>query len=549
MSNDEKEDASAAAVATEPKATVVILPPRETVPSSISVEETESWTTTDGTPAVDTSMDAALAAALAQEEGEEIAAPSTPSYTVATASAPWQYDDLHPTCYMCREPFHPLNRKHHCRYCGNVVCHNCSSKKALIPPSRIVLAPVTGKKAKPPDYTATVSFSPNPDPDRMLTYVATNNNDVSASSILPSGEGEQLLYGRGLEERFQLAREPLRVCHPCHAALQPLQEELRAHNSHAMRYNYVDPTHPARLFNSPFANTLGHEIRKAAYALNNLLPQPKRRAGALIESNPANNPIAADLQQCKDTCSTISPNLGDLDGVQIPVQLLEQAKGVAVLTVLKGGLGLAGVEYGTGLVVARLPGGLWSAPSALSLVGLSWGALLGAQVSDHVFLLMSDAAVALLYNNTASVQLGADVGLAVGPVGRALEGDWGVGEGRHPAPIYTYSLSKGLYAGISLDGKVISTRADVNEKFYGLAVSAEEILAGAVPTPPAAQPLYDALHRCHVYAVAAAHRTARPWSVPMNGPLPPAPTEEHVGLSQEYGEWLPPPRVNGAHVE
>ena len=484
-------------------------------------------------------MDAALAAALAEEEG---GIATTPSYTVATASAPWQFDDLHPSCHMCREPFHPFNRKHHCRYCGNVVCHNCSSKKALIPPSRIVLAPITGKKAKPPDYTAeSVSFSPNPDPDRMLTYVATANSDANTST-----EGE-LLYGRGLEERFQLAREPLRVCHPCHAALQPVQEELRAHNSHAMRYNYVDPTHPARLFNSPFANTLGHEIRKAAYALNNLLPQPKRRLGALVESSTGNsNPMSTDLQQCKDTCSTISPNLGDLDGVSIPVQLLEQAKGVAVLTVLKGGLGLAGIEYGTGLVVARLPGGRWSAPSALSTVGLSWGALIGAQVSDHVFLLMSDAAVALLYSNTASVQLGADVGIAVGPVGRTLEGDWGVGEGRHPAPIYTYSMSKGLYAGISLDGKVIHTRADVNEKFYGWAVSAEEILAGAVPTPPAAQPLYDALHRCHVYAN---HATVRQ-NISSNGTVNAAPmhlatatlyAEESLGVPQEYGEWVPPP--------
>lgn len=59
----------------------------------------------------------------------------------------------------------------------------------------------------------------------------------------------------------------------------------------------------------------------------------------------------------------------------------------------------------------------------MGTAGLWWGALIGAQVSDHVFLLMSAAAVALLFSNTASMQLGADVGVAVGPVGRALEGD------------------------------------------------------------------------------------------------------------------------------
>jgi hypothetical protein len=91
------------------------------------------------------------------------------------------------------------------------------------------------------------------------------------------------------------------------------------------------------------------------------------------------------------------------------------------------------------------------------------------------------------------------VGVALGPLGRSLEADFGAAPGS-VAPIYTYSLSKGFYAGVSLDGKVIFTRHRVNEKFYGRRVGADEILQGAVPTPPAAQPLYEALTRCHVYA-------------------------------------------------
>ena len=126
-------------------------------------------------------------------------------------------------------------------------------------------------------------------------------------------------------------------------------------------------------------------------------------------------------------------------------------------------------------------------------------ALIGAQVSDHVFLLMTDAAVELMFSNSGSVQLGADVGVAVGPLGRALEADFGAAPGS-AAPIYTYSLSKGLYAGLSLDGKIIVTRERVNERFYGRKVSGTEILQGGVPTPPAARPLYEALQRCHVYA-------------------------------------------------
>lgn len=126
-------------------------------------------------------------------------------------------------------------------------------------------------------------------------------------------------------------------------------------------------------------------------------------------------------------------------------------------------------------------------------------ALIGAQISDHVFLLMTDAAVELMFNNNGNLQLGADVGVAVGPLGRALEADIGAAPGSF-APIYTYSMSKGLYAGISLDGKVIVTRNRVNERFYGREVTGPQFLSGEIPSPPAARPLYDALHRCHVYA-------------------------------------------------
>ena len=112
---------------------------------------------------------------------------------------------------------------------------------------------------------------------------------------------------------------------------------------------------------------------------------------------------------------------------------------------------------------------------------------------------MTDDAVEMMFSNNGNIQLGADIGVAVGPLGRALEADIGASPGKL-APIYTYSLSKGLYAGVSLDGKVIMTRHRVNERFYGREVTGMELLCGQIPTPPAARPLYDALQRCHVYA-------------------------------------------------
>ena len=324
------------------------------------------------------------------------------------------------------------------------------------------------------------------------------NTQNTAATNTPSTS--TILYGKGLEERMKLAREPLRVCVTCHNQLQSIQEQLRNHNSNAMKYNSIDPTNIRRLMNSPLAFTLGHEIRKAAYTLNNLLPMP-RRMGMFMDTGIGSGTGGEMGCNTKDTCKGFIGNFGNIDGVRIPARLLERAKGVAVMTCIKTGVGVTGIEFGTGLVISRLSSdNHWSPPCAIGTAGISWGALVGVQLSDHVFLLMTDKAVDMFVNNNdGSFQLGADIGVAAGPLGRSFEADVGAVDG-DLAPIYTYSLSKGFYAGISLDGKVIITRHGVNEKFYGTKIDPKSLLSGDVPTPPAAQPLYDALKRCHVYA-------------------------------------------------
>mmetsp|Transcript_17691 Transcript_17691/g.26779 ORF Transcript_17691/g.26779 Transcript_17691/m.26779 type:complete len:495 (-) Transcript_17691:135-1619(-) len=477
-----------------------------------------------------------------------------------TISSEWKSDDTKNWCVACGKAFNDLfNRRHHCRLCGNLFCNECTQQRALIPPGSIVLPPKGGKKVHTkdrPDHPF-ASFQAEEDPDRRLTFTKvsdhhdldqeppasmttlngasiqehfTNNttrsnttdNDLSileddllslsvntdsalsyATINLNTGEAgiEPLLYGKGLEERLKLAREPLRVCVPCFDSLQYSQEELRSCNSNAMKYNSVNPTHFRRLLNSPVAFTLGHEIRKAAYTLHNLLPLPKRM-GAF---EPVTLGLSTDSpENCSDVCHGITGNFGNVDGVRIPARLLELAKGVAVMTVIKCGVGIAGLELGTGLVVSRLESDQWSPPCAIGSVSASLGALVGAQISDHVFLLMTDEAVDVMSSNTGSIQLGVDIGVAVGPLGRSAEADMAVAkhlsDGVALASIYTYSLSKGLYAGISLDGKVVMTRHEVNERFYGQRIDTRALLSGDVATPPAAQPLYDALKRCHVYA-------------------------------------------------
>jgi lipid-binding SYLF domain-containing protein len=363
--------------------------------------------------------------------------------------------------------------------------------------------------------------------DASMTYVGTSNSLLNNNQD-DAAIDHTILYGRGLEQRMLLARHPQRTCHSCRSRLEPLQEELCLRNSNAMRYNYIDEGNHLRAHcNSPLAFTLGHEVRKAAYTLSNLLPGNNvrsTRSSAFIPTNTDNEYTSyppADSDPCHipsgASCKSIDPTLRKLDGLRIPAKVLERAKGVAVVTSAKAGIGFAGFEFGTGLVVARRssPDGVvaldaWTAPSAICIASVAMGALVGAQVSDHVFLLMNDDAVRLFASdNGRSIQLGADVGVAVGPLGRSAEADLGAtgssrnlegfGGGVAMSPIYSYSLSKGLYAGVSMDGRMLMTRDRVNEKFYGRAVSAHEILSGKVATPPAAQPLYDALKRCRVY--------------------------------------------------
>lgn len=118
--------------------------------------------------------------------------------------------------------------------------------------------------------------------------------------------------------------------------------------------------------------------------------------------------------------------------------------------------------------------GQWSAPNAIQNVGVSWGAQVGAQVSDHVFLLMTDAAVNIIFGNKNLFQLGADISVAVGPLGQSVEAGFTL---RDSDAVYTYSLSK-LFIGTSLDGKIISTRHDLSWKSYIEGVRPADLYSG-----------------------------------------------------------------------
>ncbi len=171
----------------------------------------------------------------------------------------------------------------------------------------------------------------------------------------------------------------------------------------------------------------------------------------------------------------------------IPARVLRDARGLAILSVLKVGFGVSG-KGGQGVVVARTNQG-WSGPSFAGTGGAGWGPQIGAQITDFVFVLNSRAAVRA-FSRDGNVTLGADASVAAGPVGRDAQA------GVTPtAAIYTYSRSKGLFAGASLEGAVIATQKTANARYYGRPVRANDILTGRVAAPARASVLQAALGR------------------------------------------------------
>lgn len=190
----------------------------------------------------------------------------------------------------------------------------------------------------------------------------------------------------------------------------------------------------------------------------------------------------ATLQEDVDQAVSILERFKDMPESGIPNAVLRDARGIAILTVLKAGFVVSG-EGGAGLVVAKLGKGKWSGPSAIGTGGAGFGFQVGAAVSEFVIILNTDDAVKA-FSRGGNVSIGGDITAAIGPVGRNLGADV-----LPVAAVYTYSRSQGLFAGVSLQGSVIATRDDANKEYYGRAVTPDEILSGKVRPPKSADKL------------------------------------------------------------
>ena len=164
--------------------------------------------------------------------------------------------------------------------------------------------------------------------------------------------------------------------------------------------------------------------------------------------------------------------------------LIKRAKGVLIIPQLLKGAFIIGASGGSGVLLIRDGNkDKWSGPGFYSIGGASFGLQAGGQSSEVVLLIMTDRGIGSLM--ASSIKLGADAGVAAGPVGVGAAAS----TANLSADILTFARSKGLYGGVSMDGAVVATRGDLNDAYYSKPVTTADIFSRREVTNPEAKRL------------------------------------------------------------
>lgn len=206
------------------------------------------------------------------------------------------------------------------------------------------------------------------------------------------------------------------------------------------------------------------------------------------KANDTSTPSASETERIQKAAEVFK-EINAVPEKSIPNELLERAECVVVIpSMMKGGF-IFGGRYGKGVTTCREASGKWSPPSMTMIAGGSWGAQIGGQEVDLVMLAMNDKAKRSLMEGS-KITLGAGLSASAGPVGRTAEAGT---TADLQSEFLTYSRSRGLFAGITLQGATLRPDNDANRGLYGKNVTAQQVLAGQVPTPAVAQPLLSEL--------------------------------------------------------
>lgn len=163
-----------------------------------------------------------------------------------------------------------------------------------------------------------------------------------------------------------------------------------------------------------------------------------------------------------ETAANVLAEVMDAPDQGVPEALLKKAYGIAVIPhVVKGAFGIGG-RYGKGLVAQRNADGGWGTPLFIEIGGGSIGLQLGVEATDVIMVFTNSEGIQPLLKG--KLKLGADASATAGPVGRKAEIGTDI---LLKSAIYSYSRSKGLFAGIALDGAILQLDGDANKKVYG----------------------------------------------------------------------------------
>jgi lipid-binding SYLF domain-containing protein len=173
----------------------------------------------------------------------------------------------------------------------------------------------------------------------------------------------------------------------------------------------------------------------------------------------------------------------------IPRSLLEKAQCIVIIPGVKKAAFLVGAEYGRGFASCRTPGS-WSAPAPVRIAGGSFGIQMGADSADIVLMLMNQNGLERLLADKFSI--GADLSAAAGPVGRDVKADTDI---LLRAEILSWSRTRGVFAGASLNGTIVESDKAEAIRLYGRPWSNRDIIQGAIAIPEAARVLSDELAR------------------------------------------------------
>ncbi len=190
-----------------------------------------------------------------------------------------------------------------------------------------------------------------------------------------------------------------------------------------------------------------------------------------------------ESRRVSDAITVLTEIMGAGDQ-SVPRSIMQKAEGIAVFpSLLKGGF-IVGGQRGRGILSARDPKtGAWSAPAFLTITGGSFGAQIGGQAVDLVLVVQNRRGLEQLVSNQFKIGAGASV--AAGPVGRDANAATDI---QMRAQILSYSRTRGLFAGVTLDGSTIRQDRDANDRFYGMGYRTSQIVfdgLGGAPAPVA----------------------------------------------------------------